>query len=770
MKSFPSETMTTRYVKIENSTGLNSTEKNISKRKSSHAFFLYDGLDKTRKDRIQKLIDDFNEDDIKISKLGCSPLENRTPDENIEIFLNALGNKIITEEIGSDTIIFMNFHTHSDDENLSFSIKGIDENIRVPVETVYRYVWSFFNEGERPSFHNLGCNSGYYSKDLQHEDGHVINYAGQSAIGSKEGISQASEVLRFVVLSKSFDGHMPSPEKIWQHMESYATQEMSITGKGSYMVHQPMELPSSTINGYFNPNKGHKNPKLLIEYAFRHRPMEQVIKLIEIHDPKHKIIDKLSEKAKKRILFHIVPNRVSWPNFNQYLVDKSFFEKWLEDTDSLQKLLFCHEHNLLPKSIDKNTADKFLNNCCEEGNAKVAKIVLNMPEFPISNLGLKSAFMTSIRLKNLELFEILFDRVTDFHIKNKTLDTVFHFASSHPSSEVIKLLLGPKSLYKYYGKSLNERIEERVFLLNEKNNDGVCALELAIKKNNTETVKLLLEAGANPHIPNSKGKNFLHQAVFRGNAAIVKLLLARESEIGAINVDISPLLRRAIFKSEREIALMLIAHCAMKGKKSEINAQYDSGMTPLLLAVKKRDGKLITALLAAGADPTTTSKSGQNVLHKILKEHRRSVEDSPSTTSPRKTSSEKNINQDLNFSQTEGIVKSLIKYGAAVNGRDNAGNTPAIIAAQAKNDRLVKLLLSQGADINAKNNEGRTLLHYALENQDRNLSNHLLENGIDLDAESFNLDSALVLATKSNDDLAHKHITAAIDRKKLNNV
>jgi ankyrin repeat protein len=179
---------------------------------------------------------------------------------------------------------------------------------------------------------------------------------------------------------------------------------------------------------------------------------------------------------------------------------------------------------------------------------------------------------------------------------------------------------------------------------------------------------------------------------------------------------------------------------------------------------------LITALLAAGADPAATSKSGQNVLHKILKEHRRSVEDSPSTTSPRKTSSEKNINQDLNFSQTEGIVKSLIKYGAAVNGRDNAGNTPAIIAAQAKNDRLVKLLLSQGADINAKNNEGRTLLHYALENQDRNLSNHLLENGIDLDAESFNLDSALVLATKSNDDLAHKHITAAIDRKKLNNV
>jgi ankyrin repeat protein len=571
-------------------------------------------------------------------------------------------------------------------------------------------------------------------------------------------------------LSKSFDDQMPSPEKIWQHMESYATQEMSITGKGIYMVHQPMELPSSTINGYFNPNKGHKNPKLLIEYAFRHRPMEQVIKLIEIHDPKHEIIKTLSENAKKRILFHIVPNRVSWSNFNQYVVDKCFFEKWLEDTDSLQKLLFCHEHNLLPKFIDKNTADKFLISCCAEGNAKVAKLVLDMPEFPMSNFGIKSAFLKSIHSKNIELTKVLFDRVTDFHIKNNTSDTVFHFASSHPTTEILELLLGPKSLRKYYGSSSAECIEERVFLLNEKNDSNVRPLELAIKKNNTETVKLLLKAGANPHILNSKGKHFLHQAVFRGNPAVVKLLLAREAEIGAINVDMSPILLRAILKSEKEIALMLIEHCAMTRKKSELNTQYDSGMTPLLLAVKKRDSQLIMALLAAGADPTATSKSGQNVLHKISKEHLTSPEDSPSKISASKTSSEKNLNKELNFSQTEDIVKSLIKYGAAVNGRDNTGNTPAIIAAQAKNDRLVKLLLLQGADINAKNNEGRTLLHFALENQDRDLSNHLLENGINLDAESFNLDSALVLGTKSNDNLACKHIIAAIDRKKLNNV
>ena len=82
-------------------------------------------------------------------------------------------------------------------------------------------------------------------------------------------------------------------------MESYATQEMSITGEGKYMSHQPMDSPSSTINGYFNPLKGHKNTKALIEYAFRHRPMEQVLKIIKNHDPKHEKTSNLTEAAKK---------------------------------------------------------------------------------------------------------------------------------------------------------------------------------------------------------------------------------------------------------------------------------------------------------------------------------------------------------------------------------------------------------------------------------------------------------------------------------------
>jgi ankyrin repeat protein len=92
------------------------------------------------------------------------------------------------------------------------------------------------------------------------------------------------------------------------------------------------------------------------------------------------------------------------------------------------------------------------------------------------------------------------------------------------------------------------------------------------------------------------------------------------------------------------------------------------------------------------------------------------------------------------------------------------------MAARDKNGPLVQILLSQEADINAINHRGYTALHYALEKQDENLSEYLLENGIDLNSASFNLDSALSLATASNDSLALKHINAAIEKRKLLNI
>ena len=736
MRPISRETMISSRINIEEIRGRNLVEKTTSDRISSHAIFLFDGLDKKRKKKIEKLIDYFSEDGLKISKMGCSSIGNFTESEIKEIIFEALRNKIKSGEIGSDTIIFMNFHTYSGDDSLSFSIKGIEQNIRIPVEEIYQCVWSQFPEHKKPSFHNMGCNTGYFAKELKNVDGQVINYAGESTIGQKEGISLAKEVLRFVSISTKFNGSMPSAEKIWQHMENYATQEMSITGKGSLMFHKPMTLPASTINGYFNPLKGHKNPKLLIEYAFRHRPMEQVQKLIEIHDPKYQQLKNMGESAKARLLFHIVPNRVAWTNFNQHTNNLIFFEKWLEHHDSLQKFLFLEENNLFPKSIDTEQANRILLATCKDGNAKLARHILEMPEFPVSDSGKQSALMESIKSGSVELTEILMEHAPDFYIEDQDLNTVFHLASSQPTSAIIEALLKPVFLAKFTGNSKTERKKTREELLNQKNKNGLCPLELAIKKNNPEIVKKLLDVGARPKGLNSKGNSFLHQAVHRGNATVVKLLLACGPEIFEEENNFPLLLRKAIIKLNRDVAMILVAFCAETGKILEINTPDDAGITPLMLAAKKNDTKLIFALLDAGADPAVRCNSGKNVLHKISKEIH--IDDENSIKIEPKffdTSSEKILNQEINFLQTENIIRKFIARGASVNDVDKSGNTPALLAASEKNNQLVRLFVLHGADINAKNNDGYTLLHYALQNKDKNLSSFLIENGATLDAE-----------------------------------
>ena len=61
-------------------------------------------------------------------------------------------------------------------------------------------------------------------------------------------------------------------------------------------------------------------------------------------------------------------------------------------------------------------------------------------------------------------------------------------------------------------------------------------------------------------------------------------------------------------------------------------------------------------------------------------------------------------------------IKKAIAAGANINGTDNFGTTPLMVASIAYNDnnQLVSYYVEQGADLTAKDFEGRTALDYAL--------------------------------------------------------
>ena len=60
----------------------------------------------------------------------------------------------------------------------------------------------------------------------------------------------------------------------------------------------------------------------------------------------------------------------------------------------------------------------------------------------------------------------------------------------------------------------------------------------------------------------------------------------------------------------------------------------------------------------------------------------------------------------------EAIAKVLIDAGAALNEKDNDGNTPLLLSAKERNFVAMKMLLQAGADRDVKNNEEKTFFDY----------------------------------------------------------
>ncbi|MCU1261501.1 MAG: ankyrin-related protein [Bryobacterales bacterium] len=175
--------------------------------------------------------------------------------------------------------------------------------------------------------------------------------------------------------------------------------------------------------------------------------------------------------------------------------------------------------------------------------------------------------------------------------------------------------------------------------------DGATALHWAVNQDDTETVEMLLRAGANAKAVNRYGVTPLSLACTNGNGEIVQALLkagadpntslpggetvlmtaARTGKVAAI----APLLARGAVVDAREKAhgQTALMWAAAEGNVeavetlihagADIHARVGSGFTPFLFAV--REGRIGTAqaLLKAGADVNETVQTSQGTGPKI---------------------------------------------------------------------------------------------------------------------------------------------------------
>lgn len=142
----------------------------------------------------------------------------------------------------------------------------------------------------------------------------------------------------------------------------------------------------------------------------------------------------------------------------------------------------------------------------------------------------------------------------------------------------------------------------------------ITILMLAVKRKQIEIVKALLARGADVN-SNSGGvdlESALMLASSDGNIDLINLLLAAGAQVNALDIyDESALLKAAGRSQGIHTDKNLDAVNILLAAGANPNASSYFGETPLISAAKDNNGKIVKALLLAGADPSIKDKSGK---------------------------------------------------------------------------------------------------------------------------------------------------------------
>lgn len=252
------------------------------------------------------------------------------------------------------------------------------------------------------------------------------------------------------------------------------------------------------------------------------------------------------------------------------------------------------------------------------------------------------------------------------------------------------------------------------------NSDSYSLLFEAVKKQNFEIVKILLENGIDPNDGKNNSSDSLIQAVNNNSVKIVEILLAKGANPNSIVNDLDRcILSIAADSSEDKIVKLLVENGA--------TVNNGSGGESLILqnAVKKESIKVAIALVESGANPNTKiAENGDSI---------------------------------LSYAAAKGkleLVRSLLKKGAKVNDARNGGSLSLLKSVENKQSEIVRELLKSGANPNTKNGHNRSsrsVLTIATRNVDRSTVKILLENGANPNDNTDGSSYALYVAADKND-------------------
>ena len=280
----------------------------------------------------------------------------------------------------------------------------------------------------------------------------------------------------------------------------------------------------------------------------------------------------------------------------------------------------------------------------------------------------------TIRRGNTKVLATLLRQGTPVQLRSPDGTTPLMFAALRGDVESVKLLLD-------HGADPNAA-----------NNIG--ATSLLWGAGDLEKVRLLLNAGANPNGRSKLGNTpLIVAAAYADSSRAVKLLLEKGAELKAKNNRGNTALRSAVTAGDRETVKLLLARgIPLKTGKD--------GSADLSIAAGRGFSKIVQLLLDQGADPNASG--GRSALNAAL------------------------------LAQKPEIARMLIDNGARLDQRLRPGEVPSIVLSaytEVGDSSIARLMIAKNADLNATNADDETVLTWARKRGHAGLINLLVEAG-----------------------------------------
>eukprot|EP00747_Dinoflagellata_sp_TGD_P091184 gnl/TRDRNA2_/TRDRNA2_164972_c0_seq4.p1 gnl/TRDRNA2_/TRDRNA2_164972_c0~~gnl/TRDRNA2_/TRDRNA2_164972_c0_seq4.p1 ORF type:complete len:591 (-),score=50.27 gnl/TRDRNA2_/TRDRNA2_164972_c0_seq4:85-1605(-) len=256
---------------------------------------------------------------------------------------------------------------------------------------------------------------------------------------------------------------------------------------------------------------------------------------------------------------------------------------------------------------------------------------------------------------------------------------------------------------------------------------GLTALHHAVNNDRLSSVKLLLQANADPNKKNSESSTPLHLLCSRGSrlyySALADLLLKHGAEANAHDAAGLSSIWFAATGGDAELLT------PFEGHTLDLDLKDASGETPVHRAVGGRNEALLRQLLDMRATPHACSQRGNSPMSiaasrgeagisKILLEAKASTEGCDESNTP------------LLFAARKGhitVAELLLAHGAARDARDGRGDGPLHHAARGGHSILVRQLLQAHCAPEVTNAEGKTPLHRVAQDGHIELAKVLLD-------------------------------------------